>query len=40
MFKQIDQIEAIPQDFDRALSFYTGVLGLNLGIRSKLKRFR
>lgn len=30
MFKKIDHIEVIPQDFQRAIDFYTGVLGFTI----------
>ncbi|UFS72528.1 VOC family protein [Geomonas sp. RF6] len=34
MFKKIDHIELIPEDFDRALTFYTDILGFRVRERA------
>lgn len=37
MFKRIDHIEVIPQDFDRAIGFYTEILGFKVKSRQKVE---
>ncbi len=37
MFKRIDHVEIIPHDFDRAIGFYTGVLGFKVKERLKVE---
>jgi glyoxylase I family protein len=36
MFKRIDHVEIIPTDFNRAIDFYTAVLGFNVRDRRKV----
>jgi glyoxylase I family protein len=36
MFKKIDHVEIVPQDFERAIGFYTGVLGFRIRERRKV----
>lgn len=36
MFKKIDHVELIPADFDRALTFYTEILGFRVKSRAKV----
>ncbi|MBI2861143.1 MAG: VOC family protein [Chloroflexi bacterium] len=38
MFKRIDHIEIIPVDFDRAMDFYTNVLGFKVKERKRIDR--
>ncbi len=37
MFKRIDHVEVVPRDFDRALGFYTEVLGFKVKSRQKVE---
>lgn len=36
MFKRIDHTEIIPRDFERAIDFYTNVLGFKVRMRQKV----
>ncbi len=36
MFNRIDHVEIVPQDFERAIGFYTGVLGFKLKERREV----
>jgi glyoxylase I family protein len=36
MFKRIDHVEIIPHDFERAIGFYTGVLGFGVKERRRV----
>ena len=36
MFRKIDHVEIVPQDFERAIGFYTGVLGFRIRERRKV----
>ncbi len=36
MFKRIDHLEIIPQNFERAIAFYTEILGFNVKQRLKV----
>jgi glyoxylase I family protein len=36
MFKRIDHVEIIPHDFERAIGFYTGVLGFRVKERRRV----
>ena len=38
MFKRIDHTEIIPADFDRAISFYTQILGFRIRERRRIDR--
>ena len=37
MFKRIDHVEIVPHDFERAISFYTAVLGFKVKNRQKVE---
>ncbi len=37
MFKRIDHIEIIPQNLEKTLEFYTGILGFKIKQRQKLE---
>jgi len=37
MFKRIDHVEIVPSDLDRALNFYTEILGFKLQWRQKFE---
>lgn len=39
MFKRIDHIEVIPHDLEKAISFYTEVLGFTVKSRIKVEAF-
>lgn len=36
MFKKIDHVEIVPHDFERAIGFYTGVLGFKVKQRREV----
>ena len=36
MFKRIDHVEIVPHDFEKAISFYTAVLGFKVKNRQKV----
>jgi catechol 2,3-dioxygenase-like lactoylglutathione lyase family enzyme len=38
MFKRIDHVEIVPSDFERAIKFYTEVLGFKIEDRIKVDR--
>ena len=39
MFKRIDHVEIIPCDFERAISFYTGILGFKIKQQQRVDAF-
>jgi glyoxylase I family protein len=38
MFKRIDHIEIIPQDFQRSMDFYTKILGFKIKVQRKIDK--
>jgi len=38
LFKRIDHAEIVPSDFERAIDFYTGILGFKIQSRWKVER--
>ncbi len=38
MFKRIDHVEIIPQDAEKAMEFYGGILGFHMKSRTKIGR--
>ena len=38
MFKRIDHVEIIPQDFQRCMDFYTEILGFKIKVQRKIDK--